>query len=56
MTSGMDMIMLSLCNARERERDDWVDIFKQVDERFKVVNAYVPKGAALGIVEAVWEA
>ena len=46
--------MLSLHNSRERERDDWERICQQVDCRFKFVDAWVPEGAALGIIEAVW--
>lgn len=47
--------MLSFFNSRERERDDWIRIWQSVDERFRFVDAWTPKGAALGIIEAVWE-
>ena len=50
------MVMLSFFNSRERERDDWERIFQEVDKRFRFVDAWVPEGAALGIIEAVWEA
>ena len=49
------MVMLSFFNSREREKDDWERICQEVDRRFKFVDAWVPKGAALGIIEAVWE-
>ena len=52
--SGMDMIMLSLFNARERERADWEQIFAEADPRFKDVKVWVPEGATLAIIEAVW--
>ena len=48
------MIMLSLFNARERERADWEQIFQDADYRFKNVRIWVPEGAALAIIEAVW--
>lgn len=50
----MDMIMLSLFNARERERADWEQIFAKADPRFKDVKVWVPEGATLAIIEAVW--
>ena len=49
------MVMLTLCNARERDRDDWEMIFQQADDRFGFVGAYVPDGSSLGIIEARWE-
>ena len=50
----MDMIMLSLFNARERERADWEDLFRQADPRFRALRVWVPGGATLAVVEAVW--
>lgn len=52
---ALDMVMLSFFNSRERERDDWERICQQVDSRLKFVDAWVPEGAALGIIEAVWD-
>ena len=54
LCSGMDMIMLSLFNARERERSDWEQLFNQADERFKDVRIWVPEGATLAVIDAVW--
>ena len=51
----MDMLMLTLCNARERDRDDWKMLFHEADSRFHFIGAYVPKGSSLGIIEAKWE-
>ena len=51
---GMDMIMLSLFNARERERSDWEQLFKEADYRFGDVRIWVPEGSALAVIEAVW--
>ena len=47
--------MLSFFNSREREREDWERVCQEVDPRFKFVDAWVPEGAALGIIEAVWQ-
>ncbi len=49
------MVMLSFFNSRERERDDWKRVCQEVDPRFKFVNAWVPEGSALGMIEAVWQ-
>ena len=51
---GMDMIMLTLFNARERDRADWEHIFHEADPRFQDVGIWVPEGATLAIIEAVW--
>ena len=48
------MIMLSLFNARERERDDWISLFERADARFRDVRVWLPEGATLAIIEAVW--
>ena len=50
----MDMIMLSLFNARDREEKEWVTLFEQADERYTDVKAWVPEGSSLAIIEAVW--
>ncbi|TVY52432.1 O-methyltransferase bik3 [Lachnellula cervina] len=52
---AMDMLMLSICNARERDEEDWRQVFTEADSRFKVPRVFTPKGAALGIVDVVWE-
>ncbi|KAL9095947.1 MAG: hypothetical protein Q9165_001945 [Trypethelium subeluteriae] len=50
----MDCIMLSLFNARDREEPDWVKLFERTDSRFKDIKVWMPQGASLAIVEAVW--
>lgn len=50
----MEMLMLSLYNARERDRDAWADLFKQADNRYVVVDVQMPTGSDSGIVEARW--
>jgi len=51
----MDLSMLELHNGKERDAEDWERLFKECDERFKFVSARPLMGAALGLVEAVWE-
>ena len=50
----MDMIMLSLFNARERDYSDWEQIFTEADSRFTHITIWIPEGATLAIIEAVW--
>ncbi|TGO30616.1 hypothetical protein BPAE_0004g00740 [Botrytis paeoniae] len=52
---GMDMIMLSLFNSRERDVDGWATLFQAADPRFGKPKAWIPEGSNLGIIEAVWE-
>ena len=51
----MDMLMLSLCNANERDRDDWEALFKEADDRFHLISVHVFKGSSLGVIEARWQ-
>lgn len=51
----MDMIMLTLFNAREREKTDWIDLLQKADPRFKNTKIWTPEGATLAIIEAYWE-
>ncbi|KAJ5092932.1 hypothetical protein N7456_008793 [Penicillium angulare] len=51
----MDLIMLTLFNAREREEAEWIDLFKKADPRFSNVKIWMPEGAAMAIIEIVWE-
>ena len=52
---SMDMLMLTLCNARERDRDDWEALFRSADERFRFVSAFIPENSSLGIIDAIWK-
>ena len=47
--------MLSLHNSRERDQDEWVQLFKDADPRFGEISIRVPEGSALAIIEAVWK-
>jgi hypothetical protein len=55
MPRAMDMLMLSICNAREREEADWRQVFGEADSRFKVLRVFTPKESALGIIDVAWE-
>ena len=53
LLSATDMLMMSLFNSRERDRDDWVQVFREADERFVFEKAHVPQGSVMGIIEVV---
>jgi hypothetical protein len=51
----MDVTMLELLNAKERDVDDWTALFTLADPRFKFLGARQPKGSRMSIMEAVWD-
>lgn len=51
----MDAIMMSLFNSREREAEEWEDLFKQVDERFgNVIVNRIGKNGSTGVISTEW--
>lgn len=52
---SMDLTMLELQNARERELQDWKDLFALADERFKFVGVVMPPGSNLAIITGEWQ-
>ncbi|KAF8850350.1 S-adenosyl-L-methionine-dependent methyltransferase [Acephala macrosclerotiorum] len=50
----MDLFMQVTVNAREREVDDWAELFKQADERFKFLKAWKPEKSRMWFIEAEW--
>ncbi|TVY33615.1 O-methyltransferase [Lachnellula subtilissima] len=52
---SMDIGMLTLQNARERNRDDWISLFKRADERYNFAGVTEPEGSDLAIIEFAWQ-
>jgi len=50
----MDMNMLSILNARERDADEWESLFAEADPRFEFQGFKRPDGSNLAIMEAIW--
>jgi hypothetical protein len=50
----MDLVMLTLTNAREREEADWIELFEKAESRFGDVRISTPEGATMSIIEVVW--
>ncbi|TGO84974.1 hypothetical protein BPOR_0444g00010 [Botrytis porri] len=53
--NSLDIIMLSMHNSREREAEEWQDLFLEADPRFGVLKIWTAIGASLAIIEAVWQ-
>jgi hypothetical protein len=51
----MDVTMLSLLNAKERDLEDFTQLFALADPRFKFLGAKTPVGSRMSIMEAVWD-
>jgi len=41
-------------NAWERDAEEWRELFKRADPRFKFIGITQPQGSALVLVEAQW--
>lgn len=54
MGRAIDLQMMVMLNAKERDRQAWTDLFKAADERFEVLSIGTPPDSALGIIEVVW--
>ncbi|KAM0811280.1 putative S-adenosyl-L-methionine-dependent methyltransferase [Seiridium cardinale] len=52
---GSDLIMKMTFNGKDRSRQDWIDLFREADERFNVVSIETPPRSALAVIEVVWE-
>ncbi|KAF6825300.1 o-methyltransferase [Colletotrichum plurivorum] len=52
---SMDMVMLAVLNAQERNEEEYRALFKAADERFVFKGVLRPKGCRMSIIEAVWD-
>jgi hypothetical protein len=50
----MDLFMQVTVNAREREADDWTELFKEADARYKFNRFWTPEGSRMSFIEAEW--
>ncbi|CCF44287.1 hypothetical protein CH063_13738 [Colletotrichum higginsianum] len=51
----MDMVMLAVLNAQERNEDEYRELFKAADERYVFKGVMRPRGCRMSIIEAVWD-
>ncbi|KAH7081198.1 putative O-methyltransferase [Paraphoma chrysanthemicola] len=52
---AMDLTMLQIANAREREMGEWENLFARADVRFKFVGPRYSEGSKLTMLEVVWD-
>lgn len=50
----LDLFMQVTVNAREKATDDWKDLFKQANERYRVNRVWKPEKARMYLIEAEW--
>lgn len=50
----LDIGMLQLLNAHQRDADEFSELFTLADARFKVVDIRKPPGGAQAIIEVLW--
>lgn len=55
MIRGFDLVMSSIQNARERELEDWKNLFMKADGRFKFKGIIFPPGSNYSLIVAVWK-
>ncbi|KAF1841298.1 S-adenosyl-L-methionine-dependent methyltransferase [Cucurbitaria berberidis CBS 394.84] len=51
----MDILMLQLLNAQQREAEEWLELFRRADSRYRYIGAKQPKGGVRWIIEARWD-
>ena len=49
------MFMQVTVNAREREVDDWAELFRAADPRYKFLKAWKPEKSRMCFIEAEWD-
>jgi hypothetical protein len=55
LVRNSDLYMKGIQNARERDEDDYVQLFKSVDSRFTFDGVVRPEGSVLSVISATWE-
>lgn len=50
----MDVTMLEIGNSKERDVDEWKQLFRQADERYVFRGTTQPPGSNLAILRADW--
>ena len=52
---GGDLVMKSCLNGRERGIDQWKELFKESDERFRFRGVKRIPGSRFSVIEVAWE-
>ena len=51
---SMDIAMWGTHNAKERDLEDWEDLFRTADAGYKLLSVTKPKNSRLSILELIW--
>jgi hypothetical protein len=51
----MDLTMMEIGNAKERDLEEWQQLLKQADMRFIFKGVKMPPGSNLAVIEARWD-
>lgn len=51
---GYDLAMKQNFNSRERDADDWAELFGKADTRFKLKRITCSPGSILSVIEIIW--
>lgn len=51
---AMDLTMMEMQNSKERELEDWENLFQEADARFEFKGGFQPSGSNLWILEVEW--
>lgn len=46
---------MAMLNSRERGRDDWAELFREADDRFRFLGVQNPPSSQMSFIEASWE-
>lgn len=52
---GVDLAIKALFNGKERDAEDWKQLFQDADPRFKFLGISVAPGIPLAVIQAQWE-
>ncbi|TGO60272.1 hypothetical protein BOTNAR_0148g00100 [Botryotinia narcissicola] len=52
---GSDFTMKSCLNGRERDADEWDQLFEKADSRFKLQGIAAVPNSRFSVIEAIWE-
>ena len=52
---AMDLGLLGLYNAKERDASDWASLLQDADPRFKLLAIKQPSGSRLAIIDVIWK-
>jgi 6-hydroxytryprostatin B O-methyltransferase len=53
VNTSIDLQMMAAFNAKESRKEDWINLFREADERLVVKQFLQPRGSVLTLIEVV---